>query len=93
MGGIGCIGNLIVLLSRLIVPTNNVVHSLYLRNLALSDLLMGIYLFTIAGVDHHYRGVYLSYEFMWRHSLMCNLCGKSSDYTQQLVEFLIFQVS
>ncbi|XP_045467187.1 relaxin receptor 2-like [Harmonia axyridis] len=75
MGGIGCTGNIIVLLSRLIVPTNNVVHSLYLRNLALSDLLMGIYLFTIAGVDHHYRGVYLMHEFTWRHSLMCNLCG------------------
>ncbi|KAK9876081.1 hypothetical protein WA026_011190 [Henosepilachna vigintioctopunctata] len=75
MGGIGCIGNIIVLLSRLIVPTNNVVHSLYLRNLALSDLLMGIYLFTIAGVDHHYRGEYLRYEFTWRHSMMCSLCG------------------
>ncbi|KAL3271130.1 hypothetical protein HHI36_021627 [Cryptolaemus montrouzieri] len=75
MGGIGCTGNIVVLLSRLIVPTNNVVHSLYLRNLALSDLLMGIYLFTIAGVDRHYRGVYLRYEFTWRHSLMCNLCG------------------
>ncbi|XP_044763229.1 relaxin receptor 2 [Coccinella septempunctata] len=75
MGGIGCTGNVIVLLSRLIVPTNNAVHSLYLRNLALSDLLMGIYLFTIAGVDHHYRGVYLRYEFVWRHSLMCNVCG------------------
>ncbi|KAF2879524.1 hypothetical protein ILUMI_26646, partial [Ignelater luminosus] len=75
MGAVGCSGNLIVLLGRLIAPTNNVVHSLYIRNLALSDLLMGIYLFTIASADQHYRGVYIQHEFDWRHSTLCNLCG------------------
>jgi hypothetical protein len=75
MGTIGCTGNLIVLLGRLLAPTNNVVHSLYLRNLALSDLLMGVYLFAIAVADQHYRGVYLHYQYSWRHSYLCNLCG------------------
>ncbi|XP_018565119.1 relaxin receptor 2 [Anoplophora glabripennis] len=75
MGAIGCTGNIIVLLGRLFAPTNNVVHSLYLRNLALSDLLMGVYLFIIAAVDQHYRGVYLRHEYNWRHSYMCSLCG------------------
>lgn len=78
MGTIGCIGNLIVLMGRFLAPTtnNNVVHSLYLRNLALSDLLMGIYLFSIATADSYYRGVYLTYQYVWRHSFMCNLCGE-----------------
>lgn len=76
MGTIGCIGNLVVLLGRLLYPTNNVVHSLYIRNLALSDLLMGVYLLVIAAVDQHYRGKYLLYEYRWRHSKMCNFCGK-----------------
>jgi hypothetical protein len=76
MGTIGCTGNLIVLLGRLLAPTNNVVHSLYLRNLALSDLLMGVYLFAIAVADQHYRGVYLHYQYSWRHSYLCNLCGR-----------------
>ncbi|KAK4887781.1 hypothetical protein RN001_004052 [Aquatica leii] len=64
-----------ILLGRLIAPTNNVVHSLYIRNLALSDLLMGIYLFTIASADHHYRGEYIQHEYDWRHSTLCNICG------------------
>ncbi|XP_049822980.1 relaxin receptor 2 [Aethina tumida] len=75
MGAIGCTGNLIVLLGRLLGPSNNVVHSLYLRNLAFSDLLMGIYLFIIAAVDQEYRGEYLMHQYQWRHSLRCNLCG------------------
>ncbi|XP_056633888.1 relaxin receptor 2 [Diorhabda sublineata] len=75
MGAIGCTGNLIVLLCRRFAPTTNVIHSLYIRNLALSDLLMGIYLFIIASEDQHYRGVYLSYQYIWRHSYMCKLCG------------------
>ncbi|KAB0799023.1 hypothetical protein PPYR_06903 [Photinus pyralis] len=75
MGAVGCSGNIIVLLGRLIAPANNVVHSLYIRNLALSDLLMGIYLFVIATADYYYRGMYLQYESDWRHSALCNLCG------------------
>ncbi|KAK9720503.1 Leucine rich repeat [Popillia japonica] len=77
MATVGCVGNIVVLLGRLIIPTNNVVHSLYIKNLSFSDLLMGIYLFTIAGVDQHYRGVYLQHEYNWRHSSLCNICGKS----------------
>ncbi|XP_063926773.1 relaxin receptor 2 isoform X3 [Zophobas morio] len=75
MAAIGCTGNMIVLLGRLLAPNNNVVHSLYLRNLAMSDLLMGVYLFAIAVADQHYRGVYLLYDGAWRKSFMCNLCG------------------
>ncbi|XP_074041551.1 leucine-rich repeat-containing G protein-coupled receptor 4 isoform X2 [Leptinotarsa decemlineata] len=75
MGVIGCTGNIIVLLGRHFAPTNNVVHSLYLKNLALSDLLMGVYLFIIASEDQYYRGVYLSYQYIWRHSYICKLCG------------------
>ncbi|KAJ8982600.1 hypothetical protein NQ317_005072 [Molorchus minor] len=75
MGAIGCAGNLIVLLGRIFSPPNNVVHSLYLRNLALSDLLMGVYLFIIAAVDQRYRGVYLRHQYTWRHSYTCSLCG------------------
>ncbi|CAH1968677.1 unnamed protein product [Acanthoscelides obtectus] len=75
MGAIGCTGNIVVLLGRHFAPTNNVVHSLYLRNLAFSDLLMGVYLFIIAAEDLNYRGVYLRYQWAWRHSFVCKFCG------------------
>ena len=86
MAVVGCTGNLVVLLGRILTPTNNIVHSLYIKNLALSDLLMGIYLFTIAAVDEHYRGVYLQYEYQWRHSVLCNLCGESNDVYVKVVD-------
>ncbi|XP_060534000.1 relaxin receptor 2 isoform X2 [Cylas formicarius] len=75
IGAVGLAGNLLVLLGRMFAPANNVVHSLYLRNLALSDLLMGVYLFIIASADTNYRGVYLRYQYLWRHSYVCNICG------------------
>lgn len=79
MGIIGCTGNLVVLLGRQLTPINNVVHSLYIRNLALSDLLMGVYLLIIASVDQYYRGIYVKYEEVWRKSDLCNICGKQNN--------------
>lgn len=83
MAGIGCTGNIIVLLGRHFAPSSNIIHSLYLKNLALSDLLMGIYLIIIAVEDQYYRGVYLTYQYKWRHSNLCKLCGN-------VLIFLIF---
>ncbi|XP_048507412.1 relaxin receptor 2 isoform X3 [Athalia rosae] len=70
-----CTGNILVLLGRLLARESNAVHSLYIRNLALSDLLMGLYLILIAAADIVYRGRYIDYEEIWRHSVTCNLCG------------------
>lgn len=59
MAAIGIIGNLMVLFGRLLARANKrgcqVEHSLYLRHLAASDLIMGIYLAVIAVVDIMYR--------------------------------------
>ncbi|XP_046738344.1 relaxin receptor 2-like [Diprion similis] len=70
-----CTGNILVLLGRLLARESNAVHSLYIRNLALSDLLMGLYLILIAAADIMYRGCYIDHEEAWRHSFRCNLCG------------------
>ncbi|XP_046589570.1 relaxin receptor 2 [Neodiprion lecontei] len=70
-----CSGNILVLLGRLLARESNAVHSLYIRNLALSDLLMGLYLILIAAADIMYRGCYIDHEEAWRHSFRCNLCG------------------
>lgn len=100
MAGIGCTGNIIVLLGRHFAPSNNIVHSLYLKNLALSDLLMGIYLLIIAAEDQYYRGVYLTYQYIWRHSNMCKLCGNVLMFfdfhlyisKNFITEFLFFRI-
>lgn len=76
MAAIGFVGNSIVLLGRQFVTRHsNAVDSLHIKNLAISDLLMSLYLFAIASVDEYYRGEYLLNEFSWRSSNLCTLSG------------------
>lgn len=59
MAVIGIFGNLLVLFGRFVSGKRNTQahaeHSLYLRHLAGSDLLMGIYLAIIASADIMFR--------------------------------------
>lgn len=76
MGILACVGNLVVLIGRFVVKEPNQVHSFYIKNLSLSDFLMGIYLFIIASYDASFRGAYIRHEYTWRRSWQCNLCGE-----------------
>lgn len=56
MASVGVLGNLLVLSGHFLGGTRtHAEHSLYLRHLALSDLIMGIYLAIIATADITYR--------------------------------------
>lgn len=70
MALIGIVGNVLVLGGRVLGQSkrshggsgsgaHQVEHSLYLRHLAASDLIMGVYLAVIAGVDIMYRYVFV----------------------------------
>ena len=50
-------------------------QSYLLVNLAVSDLLMGIYLTIVAAIDVHYRGDYARYDVAWKQSKLCTLAG------------------
>ncbi|XP_064083928.1 relaxin receptor 1-like [Macrobrachium nipponense] len=83
MGLLACAGNLIVLIGRFVVKEPNRVHSFYIKNLSLSDLLMGVYLFIIASYDAFFRGAYIRHEASWRRSWQCNLCGFLSTLSSE----------
>jgi len=76
MATLACAGNTMVLLGRLVAREPNPVHSLYIKTLALADLMMGVYLLVIAVTDWHYRDIYVKHDFEWRHSSTCNACGQ-----------------
>lgn len=77
MASIAVAGNLIVIFGRYFHNSrSHVEHSLYLRHLAISDLLMGIYLTIIACADIAFRGEYIMHEAAWRASISCSICGK-----------------
>ncbi|XP_068226351.1 relaxin receptor 1-like [Palaemon carinicauda] len=83
MGLLACAGNLIVMIGRFVVKEPNRVHSFYIKNLSLSDLLMGVYLFIIASYDAFFRGAYIRHEASWRRSWQCNLCGFLSTLSSE----------
>jgi hypothetical protein len=54
------------------------VQSFLLTNLAVSDLLMGIYLIIIAARDIQSKGSYFHFDAQWRSSLTCQFAGALS---------------
>ncbi|XP_071944604.1 G-protein coupled receptor GRL101-like [Antedon mediterranea] len=71
------IGNIIVIVSRR-VNKDNTVDSILISNLAVSDMLMAIYLIIIAGADLHYRGKYATFARKWKSSFLCSFAGAIS---------------
>ncbi|ESO93214.1 hypothetical protein LOTGIDRAFT_62022, partial [Lottia gigantea] len=72
---LACFGNSAVILGRFLIREDNQIHSFFIKNLSLADLIMGIYLMIIASQDLNYRGVYLVYDIEWRNSWACDLSG------------------
>ncbi|XP_041366511.1 relaxin receptor 1-like [Gigantopelta aegis] len=84
MAVLGCIGNLVVLLGRCILKEDNQIHSFFIKNLSLADMLMGIYLFIIGSRDQMYHGNYLEYDETWRKSWECDVSGIISTVSSEM---------
>uniref|UniRef100_A0A336KL88 CSON012960 protein n=1 Tax=Culicoides sonorensis TaxID=179676 RepID=A0A336KL88_CULSO len=94
MASIGIFGNLLVLSGQFFGGTRtHAEHLTYLRHLAASDLIMGIYLAIIATTDIRFRGVYLQHDEEWRHSLPCGICGFLSTLSCQSSTLLLTLVT
>lgn len=73
MALVSCIGNISVLWGRLHDENRSV--SLVIRNLAFSDMMMGIYLVIIGLTDARYRDVYHENSGAWIKSWQCAAVG------------------
>ncbi|EAA01122.4 AGAP001807-PA [Anopheles gambiae str. PEST] len=97
MAAIGIVGNLLVLFGRYVVGSRSsqahAEHSLYLRHLAASDLLMGVYLGIIATADIIFRGEYLTHDEEWRMSSICAFSGFLSTLSCQSSTLLLTLVT
>lgn len=78
------VGNLFVILMRVIVKEDNKVHSFLLTNLAISDLLMGVYLLIIAVKDVQWQGEYFKHDIKWRSGIMCVFTGVLSMVSSEV---------
>ncbi|XP_046359041.2 G-protein coupled receptor GRL101-like [Haliotis rufescens] len=77
LGFVALIGNLLALLLRCIYDRQSFKRSndFFVANLAISDLVMGVYMIIIASADVIYRGVYSWNDEAWRNSWVCQLAG------------------
>ena len=60
------------------------VQSLLLRNLALADFLMGIYLLFIAIQDALWKGEYVDHDVEWRSGISCQIAGAISTLSSEV---------
>ncbi|KYQ51006.1 Relaxin receptor 1 [Trachymyrmex zeteki] len=87
-----CLGNSLVLWGRFTAKDENRVLSIIIRNLAVSDMLMGIYLFIIAIEDARFRDNYKEEASIWMSSWPCILLGAlamtSSEVSVLILSFM-----
>ncbi|CAL1534132.1 unnamed protein product [Lymnaea stagnalis] len=79
-----CGGNLLVLFGRFFMREDNRIHSFFIKNLSLADLLMGMYLLIIAVHDVKYRGQYILHDEKWRNSWECDVSGMLSTLSTEM---------
>ncbi|KAH9525208.1 Relaxin receptor 1 [Bulinus truncatus] len=84
VGLFACGGNLLVLLGRFFMREDNRIHSFFIKNLSMADLLMGLYLLIIAVHDIKYRGDYIFYDEVWRNSWECDFSGLLSTLSTEM---------
>uniref|UniRef100_A0A0C9Q989 RXFP1 protein n=1 Tax=Fopius arisanus TaxID=64838 RepID=A0A0C9Q989_9HYME len=87
-----CLGNALVLWGRFTAKDENRVLSIVIRNLAVSDMLMGIYLLIIGLVDVQFRDTYNQQASKWMSSWGCTFLGilamTSSEVSVLILSFM-----
>ena len=63
--------------------------NIFVTNLCLADLLMGVYLAMVGVADLLYRGQYLWYENTWTSSDACRVAGVLSLLSSEVSAFII----
>ena len=92
MGTIAVVANAVVIFWRLPGLRRSRVHAFLIINLAIGDIIMGVYLLIIAGADLHYRGTYIFYFDEWKSSGWCKAAGVFSTVSRYIILY-IFIVS
>ena len=76
IGLLSLVGNTLAFIYRLYDSKRmKIGYGIFVANLAISDLIMGIYLIIIASADMYYRGSYIFNDEDWRHGWLCQMAG------------------
>ena len=86
-------GNLFVLIWRKTEGKENTVQSRLLANLAMSDLLMGVYMISIASADNYYGKYFPMQGETWRTGITCRVAGALSIVSSEASVFFVTLIS
>ncbi|XP_072030530.1 uncharacterized protein [Amphiura filiformis] len=86
-------GNLFVLSRSRTKNKNNTVQTFLLSNLAMSDLLMGIYMLIIASTDIYFGEYFPMQAETWRSGITCRIIGAMSIISSEASVFFITLIS
>ena len=85
-------GNIAVIFQRIMHQrsTLNTPYGLFIMNLSISDMIMGIYVYIISIADVIFRGKYILHDKYWRDSFICKVAGVLSTLSSEMsVNFIM----
>ncbi|WAR30205.1 GR101-like protein, partial [Mya arenaria] len=85
IGILAVLGNILSLLFRFLYDRQKLKkgYGIFVSNLALADLLMGLYMLIIGIADTKFRGRYIEFDESWRTSAWCHLAGVLSTLSSE----------
>ena len=86
-------GNIFVIVWRRKSPQKNKVQDALLTNLALSDLLMGVYMLIIASADIYFGQHFPMQSEIWRSGVACRVAGAVSIISSEASVFFVTLIS
>ena len=89
VGLLSLLGSLFVVGWQYFFPDNNVVQSIMLVNLGVSDGIMGIYLIIIGIKDLQWSGEYYLHDYEWRTGWFCHFNGAMSVFSSEVSVMMI----
>ncbi|XP_038052726.1 uncharacterized protein LOC119725394 [Patiria miniata] len=90
------IGNAVVIIWRCLQDKEKGgkwIHSSFVLNLAISDLMMGVYMLIIAGADIYFGADYSDVASEWRSSIVCKIAGVMSVLSSEASVFFVTLIS
>ena len=85
LGIVALVGNLSVIFWRLVYGEDSKVQSFLLKNLAVADFIMGVYLIIIAVQDTRWQGEYFEHDVRWRGGTLCQVTGALSMLSSEVM--------
>ena len=95
IGFLSLLGNLLCFVARVCVQrsVSSRGFHVFVTNLSMADLLMGVYIAIIGVADELFRGEYLFREHEWTHSVACKVAGFLSLLSCEVSALIIFLIT